>query len=299
VSGDLARRRLCLSSIARSEKSVDRYTIEESVLKIGVFEIQAHAAEVYHGLQAAYRQTLVAPQDDMWAAFSDAANHYALLVDGESVGCCSINEDREILFFHVHAQFENVAVALFDYLINRLKLVAAVPSTVDPSFLSLSLDAGHGAVSKAIMFQHILEPEGTALSGLRHALEADHAAATAFVEAATGMPMAFLDPYLAERIKKGQLFLHEEGDEILASGECRSDERQSGYAHLGIIVGRSERGKGLGSLLMHTLVVECRRQNLKPLCSTEPENIAALSVIHKAGFRARHRVFRVSLEQGA
>ncbi len=64
---------------------------------------------------------------------------------------------------------------------------------------------------------------------------------------------------------------------------------------MGLIVGRGRRGKGLGSRLMHALVLECQRRKLKPLCSTEPENLAARRVILKAGFRARHRLFRVAL----
>ena len=129
---------------------------------------------------------------------------------------------------------------------------------MDPSFLSLSLGAGHGSVPKAMMFQHMLEPAGTALSDLRLALAVDHSASTAFAEAAAGFPRTFVEPYLAERIERGELFLYEERGEILASGECR-------------------------------------RRNMKPLCSTEPANLAARRVIHKAGFRARHRVFRVTL----
>jgi GNAT superfamily N-acetyltransferase len=146
-----------------------------------------------------------------------------------------------------------------------------------------------------MMFQHMLEPAGTALSDLRLALAADHSSATAFVEAATGCPSSFAEPYLAERIEREELFLYEERGEILASGECRTDQRQSGYAHLGLVVGQSRRNKGLGSRLMHALVLECRRRNMKPLCSTEPANLAARRVIHKAGFCARHRVFRVAL----
>jgi GNAT superfamily N-acetyltransferase len=231
----------------------------------------------------------------MWAAFADAASHHALLVSGETVGCCSVNEARELLFFHVHAEYEELAEALLGYLIKRLELTAALPSTVDPSFLSLSLDAGHGSITKAMMFQHMLAPEGTGLSDLRPASAADHAAAMDFVESATSFPRAFLEPYLAERIEKGQLFLYEGEEEILASGECRGDPRQSGYAHLGVIVGPGQRGKGLGSRVIHELVLECRRRNVKPLCSTEPGNLAARRLIHKAGFRARHRVLRVAL----
>lgn len=44
---------------------------------------------------------------------------------------------------------------------------------------------------------------------------------------------------------------------------------------------------------MNALVAECQRRDLRPLCSTESTNLAARRVIHKTGFRSRHRVFRV------
>jgi len=259
-------------------------------------DIKADSADVYLGLQPVYRETLAAPLDDMWAAFADAARPYALRVDGETAGFCSINDDRELLSFFVMDRFGDRAEALFELVEERLEPVAALPSTVDPGFLSPSLTFGHRAVPVALMFQHRLEPAANALAELRPAAAADHPAATTFAEKATDLPRSFLEPYLAERIDRGELLLHEETGRILASGECRDDRRQPGHAHLGVIVGSDRRGKGLGSRLLHALVLECRRRRLEPLCSTEPDNLAARAIIHKAGFRARHRVFRVALD---
>lgn len=266
-------------------------------------EIRAGADEVYFGLQDAYHGTLIAPRDDMWATFADGSSHYELRIGGETAGCCSVNEERELHFFFLHPRFQSRG-DIFGTLIERLEPVAALPSTIDPGFLSLSLDAGHSPVSKGLMYEHMLEPEGTALAGLHLAKAADHKATVAFAEAATGGPRSFLEPYFAEHIEKGHILLHRAGGEILASGECRTDPRRyptlegrhkTIYAHLGLIVGESLRGQGLGSRLMHALVVECRRRGMEPLCSTEPQNQAAQRVIHKAGFRSRHQVIRVEL----
>lgn len=258
-------------------------------------EIQADTAEIYSDMQSAYQETLSGPLDDMWGAFADAALPYALLLDGKVVGFCSVNDACELLSFHLTVQHEDLAETFLGYLIERLDLVAAVASTVDPGFLSPGLGLGRGAVAVALMFRHVLEPLGHALSGLRLASTADHAAAVAFDEAAIAAPRSFLEPYLLERIERGELLLHEKQDEILAIGECRMDQKRSGFAHLGIVVGQVQRGLGLGSSLLHALVLESRGRGAKPLCSTEPGNLAAVHAIHKAGFRSRHRVFRVEL----
>lgn len=264
-------------------------------LKRPEFEVQEDATEVFLTLQPEYLRSLVGPSDDMWTAFAEQADHYALLVNGQTVGFCAINDDREIMSFYVQPPFEDVAEALFSYLIKRFDLVAANASTVDPGFLSLSLDAGHQSVAVALMFQHLLDPDGEALTGLRLASTTDLAAAITFAEEAIGASRTFLESYFAERIEKRELHVHEKQGTILATGECRQDLGQMGYAHLGLIVGREQRGKGLGTSLMHALVLESCRQNLQPLCSTEPQNMAARSIIHKVGFRARHRVYRVTL----
>lgn len=231
----------------------------------------------------------------MWATFADMATPHAIRVDGDLAGYCSVNEVGELLAFHLRPASQHRAEHVLGLLIDRLELNAAMPSTVDPGFLSVVLAAGGEVATRALLYHHWLEPQGDPLSEIRTATVDDHEAAVRFGEEAAGMPRAFLEPYYDDRIGKGELYLHEVNGEIRAVGECRADVRQAGHAHLGLIVGRAERGRGLGGRLMHALVLECRRQGWRPLCSTEPENLAAQHLIQRAGFRALHRLFRVSL----
>ena len=70
---------------------------------------------------------------------------------------------------------------------------------------------------------------------------------------------------------------------------------QLGYAHLGLVVGVAQRSRGLGTKLMNALVERCERNARTPLCSTEPGNHAARKLIRRAGFRTRHRIFRLDI----
>lgn len=247
-------------------------------------------------MQPAYHASLTAPMDDMWASFADAASPYALRVNGETVGFCAVNDERELLAFHALPRFENLGKDLIGFVARELKLAAAVASTVDPGFLALSLEAGTDTDTRALMYRHVLPPEGEAISGLRLAAMSDHEAVVAFDEAAIGAPRSFLEPYLAARIENGELLLHEAQGKLIAIGECRNDHRSPGHAHLGIVVGTENRGKGLGRGLLHALVLESRSRDLQPLCSTEPDNHAAQAAIHAAGFRSQHRIFRVTFQ---
>ena len=259
------------------------------------YEAIADVKGTYAEMQPAYHASLIAPADDMWASFADAASPYALLANGETVGFCAVNDERELMAFHLLPRFENQGARLLEFLRKQHALAAAVASTVDPGFLALCLEAGAGVETKALMYRHVLPPEGDAISGLRLASMSDHEAVVAFDEAAIGAPRSFLEPYLAERIENRELLLHEDQSRLIAIGECRNDHRSPGHAHLGIVVGTEHRGKGLGRRLLHALVLESRSRGLQPLCSTEPENHAAQAAIHAAGFRSQHRVFRIAL----
>jgi GNAT superfamily N-acetyltransferase len=80
-----------------------------------------------------------------------------------------------------------------------------------------------------------------------------------------------------------------------AGGRAEPVAQASDHAHLGLVVGADHRDHGLGTALMCSLVDLCRDRELIPPCSTQPDNGAALRVIRRAGFRSRHRVFRVDL----
>jgi GNAT superfamily N-acetyltransferase len=261
-------------------------------------EINDNAADAYERLSVDRRRTLVAPEDDMWATFADLAEPHALTLGTRLVGRFSVDEEHQLHAFYVSEEFETIATDLFVRVVHELSISAAMASTVDPMFLSLSLTAGGVAAPVALLYDHVAAPQSDDSVDVRIAASTDHAAAVAFNKAATGAPDTFLTPYLAERIDLHELYLVESGGTIVATGECRADHRAPGNAHLGLVVGTDLRGHGMGIRLMHTLTEICTGQDLTPRCSTEPSNVAAQRVIRRAGFRNRHQVFRVALPTG-
>lgn len=261
---------------------------------IGI-EISANAEVAYQRLSLERHRTLVAPEDDMWATFADMAAPHSLTLGTQLVGRFSVDEDNQLHGFYISDDFEAVSIELLARVVNDMNISAAVASSVDPKFLSLCLTAGGAADPVALMYEHIARPESDETVDVRLAASTDHAAAVAFNQVATGSPEAFLTPYLAERIDRRELYLVEAGGRIAATGECRVDNRAPGNAHVGLIVGSELRGQGVGSRLMNTLTEICKDDGLTPRCSTEPTNTAAQKVIRRAGYRSRHRTFRVAM----
>lgn len=251
--------------------------------------------QAYDQLSAAYHQTLSAPLDDMWSAFADDAEPFGIKIGDALAGCASIDPAGELHRFFIRSEFDDRADDCFQAFLNEHDVTAANVATVDPGLLSTVLPHCGGACPVALVYRWESAPEGDSLPGLRQAIETDREAAIGFMGPATGAPEPWLGGYLTERIARRELFLFEDNGQIAGSGERRFDRHAPGHAHLGIVVGQQHRGQGLGSRLMNTLVERCLRETLTPLCSTEPGNHAAQVLIRRAGFRQRHRIFRLTL----
>jgi len=253
----------------------------------------ADSSAVYTAHREPYVAQLVAPMDDMWAAFSDGGAHHALLVEGEEAGSCSVDAEARLLRFFVLPAFLQHSEALLRLTIRELGVDHMMASTVDPTFLSSALDVASKVESHTLMFAPTVEAQVPGLEGLTVAEMGDHGRIVDFQVAALGAPREFLDPYSRGRLESRELILFEEGSRIVCVGELRPDVQQPGVAQVGVIVHQEERGRGVASQMLSSLVQRSRADGLRPYCSTEKENVGARRAIERAGFRAHHRILRI------
>ncbi|MDF1798511.1 MAG: GNAT family N-acetyltransferase [Planctomycetota bacterium] len=251
---------------------------------------QAPTAE----LRASYLSQLTGPLDDMWLAFADMATCHSLVLDGEVVGMCRVDDERRLLRFHVEPTASDHAGRLLELILDELEVEAMIVHTTDPGFLSAALDHSDKVVADSLLFAAQAKPEGPGLDELALAEGQDHARIVDFQEAATGMPRAFLEPYASQRLELGELLLLEEDGELTAVGELRRDQEQPGIAHLGVIVHAERRGRGIATRLLTELVHRCHAEGLAAHCSPELTTRGARRAIARAGFRANHRLLRVT-----
>lgn len=252
-------------------------------------------ASVYRDLSAEYLAQLVAPLDDMWAAFADMAVPHALMVDGSVAGCCCVDDDHQLVRFYVQPRFQPCSVALLELALTELAVARMMVPTIDPNYLSSALDIASSVESHTLLFALALEPDGPGLDGLKVAERGDRERIVDFQEAAIGAPRQFLDDYVGQRLEREEMVLFETGSEIVCVGELRRDSQQRGVAQLGVIVRSEDRGKGIGSRMFVSLVTRSRAEGLTPYCSTEMANLGARRMIERAGFRANHRVLRIEV----
>lgn len=246
-----------------------------------------------------YVSTLALPPDDMWAAFADMADAVAVFDNDELIGTAAIDADGELHRCYLRSGHVQLGPTVLDLIAQQRPVRSMIVATTDPVALTVLLPRSRSANPVALLYHHETDPDGPILDRLGTATDADHDAAVTFVAESTGGAQTFIDRYVGERIDRGELFLHTVDERIAGIGERRFSQLVSGYAHLGIVVDRDRRSRGMGGALMNTLVRMCRAEQLTPLCSTAPDNIAAQRAIHRAGFRSRHSVFRLEPADGA
>jgi len=130
---------------------------------------------------------------------------------------------------------------------------------------------------------------------LRKALEDERTRLVAFYETHIEGDTGWVQSFVMERVKRGELFGLYDDQSLLAAGELIPSRLQPPYADLGVLVARSRRGKGLGSSTLVALKERCARVGLTPICSCSAENPASRRAILKAGFVTEHRTVRMKL----
>jgi len=260
------------------------------------FSLRADAESVYGEHRAAYLAQLVAPMDDMWAAFADMAAPHALAVRGDVAGSCSVDDEGRLLRFYVVPRFQHHSESLLRLALRELEVAHMMVPTLDPNYLSSALDLASSVEPHTLLFAPLAEPEGPGLDDLGLAKPDDHQRIVDYQVEEIGAPREFLNHYVHERLERQEMLLFEEGSRLLCVGELRRDQQQAGIAQLGLIVRGEERGKGIGTRMLSSLVTRSRAQGLTPYCSTEVTNPGARRAIERAGFRANHRMLRVGFE---
>lgn len=249
--------------------------------------------ETLEPLRREHLEHVTAPLDGMWESFVEQGQHYAILNDGASVGYCVLNDQRQILQFHVLD--ESLAGTAFETCRQQLNVVGAVAATCDPLFFAQAIDCQQAVHVNALMYQYDPSARVTPLAfdaaysfKLATPMVLEHA--IAFAESAIGAPKDWLTHYYSERIERGELWLLWSDDEILAAGECRISPHQNAVADVGMVVAEAARGKGLATCVLQALVGTALEAGHTPICSTEADNIGAQKAIERAGFISRHRI---------
>ncbi len=258
-------------------------------------------------LKNAYIASTTTAIDGMWLfGFVPMAEHFGFYDDEKLVGFYCVNDEGYLLQFYLCDEYLGWSAAMFNQLFQSdsapaRQLTGAFVSTAEPYLLSLCLDRFEKYQVNALMYQKhqacVIKRDNEQEMDLRLMVMSDLEQAIGFTVAHVGMPAEWLKGYYTGLISREELWGYWDGDCLKATGESRGrNGYQVGYADLGMIVAEPERGKGVGTAVLKSLVKITETNGLKPICSTEAENIGALKAIERAGFFAGHRILQFEVK---
>ncbi len=264
-----------------------------------MIEILERSADHLSDLRQAYLASLAAPFDGMWEAFANMSRHREIRSAGERAGYFCVNDEGQLLQFHVTAPFENAAPEIFSTVVAREEVRGAMVSTADPLFLSLCLDLHRQVEVHTYLYRDHQRGEAPPAAAAEASLDVVEAGELDEVaELQRGSldqdPGDWLVGYLENLIARRELYALRAQGEILGTGEARVSDSQPPFADLGVITLRRHRGRGVASHILWRLKQLCYQRRLVPICSTTADNVAARRAIAKAGFVSRHRILKVA-----
>lgn len=248
-----------------------------------------------------YFAQTTAPLDGMWHfGFVPMSDHFGFYEENKLVGYCCMNAEGYLMQFCLLPTANAKASDLFILIIQNNSSVigdvnGAFVSTAEPEFMSLSLDNSESFKVNALMYQqndkmNVNRSEGVDMKLVNQTQLSE---LVEFAASTIGAPKEWLTGYYGHLIQRKELWAYWRNEQVVATGECRRfDEHQTQYADLGMIVAETERGKGLATRILNTLVQFANQEGLTAICSTEKTNIGAQKAIHRAGFSAHHRIIQ-------
>ena len=251
-------------------------------------------------MKSQYIEQATAPLDGMWlGGFVPMASHFGIYEGENLVGYFCVNEESYILQFYLDRSYQSQSSQIFDSIVTGVdskagQIKGAFVSTAEPHYLSQCLDQFSKFEVNAMMYQ--LDPDLCQTPEADCVLltpveSADLSQAVDFSVESIGAPAEWLSDYYRNLINRGELYCIRKNDKLIATGESRRrDEYQKAFADIGMIVSKSERGKGLATKILRQLVEINKAIGLESICSTEKANIAAQKAIGRAGFYASNRI---------
>ncbi|MEZ4773541.1 MAG: GNAT family N-acetyltransferase [Bacteroidia bacterium] len=249
-------------------------------------------------LKEEFYQTLSAPQDGMWHAFTEQASQWEIYAENKLSGYFCLNESGQLLGAYLKDNLLTSAPEIFASILREHKITEAVVGTNNPLFLSLCMDHAKSAFTHTLLYRDhqkisISLPLPVSNANFRHASPEDADRLKVFFTENIQTDLDWYDEYVKQLLSKGEIYLLELNDDIIGISEIRKSKAQSDFADVGMLVSEKHRRQGLGAYLLASAKAVCYRYGVTPVCSCKFENEGSRHAIEKVGFISKHRMLKV------
>ena len=251
-------------------------------------------ADVSESLKVVWLKSLTAPQDDMWEAFMNYAQHWEIKFQDQQIGYACINDENCLLQFFLLPNWLQDGISIIQQFIHQQNIQKAMIGTNNPICLSLNMQMQKSVKVHTYLFSDFINIEPNERKEKpRQALSEDLENAIDFCHISMGAPKEWLNGYVGDLIEREELFVFEDIHEIIGTFEVRKSDSNSKVANIGMVVSPKHRRKGLGTYLLGQAKKKAIEWNLEPICSCEKDNMGSLKSIHKNGFRSIYQMLLV------
>lgn len=250
-----------------------------------------------------YRKLLynsfIGPLDGMWEALY-IANSYCYIIKFEEheIGYCCVDHNKSLNQLFIIESHRYLMYSVIESLINLGLIVSAHLSSIEPTLFNSCLM--HVKSLKPNTLNYTFPPEqfekrNTDQLKLRRADSNDITAIKSFFKNEICFDDSF--GYTENLVKLGEIYVLEDANIILATGECRLSVSQPVYADVGMVVKQNIRKQGFGARVLYEMVKIAIKKNREPICSTTVDNLASQKAIKKTGFYNSHTIFKMNFSK--
>lgn len=238
----------------------------------------------------AWKEQLHTTHDDMWWGFCLTAKTLEILIDDQSVGFASVNEEGQLIRFYVEFEWLNSVSRVMRALLDQNLINTAIIGTHDTASLHAVSSLGATSTPHTLLYELESTAQLKRCDYLIKATAADLDRVIEYYHYAIEAPIAWLQVYVGERIEKGEFFFLEDDNTICGSCEVRQHPYSKDHSSIGMAVNPDFRKQGLGTKLLGQAARIAIEQNKAPICSTETENLGSIKGIEANGFKSLHRL---------
>ncbi len=240
-----------------------------------------------------YIRTLSSPFDSYLDDYIIQSKFYRIVMNSKYVGYFAIHNDELLTLYYIKFKYIKYAEEIFKNVLEKFNPKSAYVSTGDELYLSCICDIENKEVkNQAYFFQdHKGSPEKIRYydsGNLRKAQCED-------IEIIKEVSGDFFED-VDKQVKGGELYIFEEGANILGFGIQEKGKILKGYTSIGMFTRGEYRHKGIGRTIIARLKELCYKQGEIPICGCWYYNTNSKKTLESSGFVSKTRLLRIEFK---
>ena len=242
-------------------------------------------------LKSEWQKSLTASQDGMWESITNSSTHWEIQDEQQTIGYTCVDGGNRLLQFFVLPNWLTEGLAIFQQFIDQQNIKTALIGTNNPVGLSIAMHFQKSVKVDTYLFTDFVKSMPNEIdASFRLVMETDLPNLVEYFHQSMGAPKEWLKNYAGSLIEKKEIFVLEDGAEILGTCEVRKSKSDSKVADVGMVVSPNHRRKGIGTFLLGKAKEIAIKWGRSPICSCEKDNLGSLKSIQKNGFRSVHQM---------